>query len=233
MGRPVKNLTGIRVGRLIVIKQVGFSKQHNALWLCKCDCGNEKVIVSSSLVTGDSQSCGCYMKDKSIEAHLTHGCSGKNITPEYSSWSGMKERCLNKKHMGFYSYGGRGITICDEWINSFETFLRDMGIRPKGTSLDRIDVNGNYCKENCRWATPREQRRNTRNTTIVVICGLPVSLPDLYDSIDIGISTINERRKHGYSTICALWLPVSRKTAEQRRFGDFARNNKRLSSLKF
>lgn len=125
--------------------------------LCRCSCGVEREVHKPHLLRGKSKSCGCYK----LERTTKHG--GTN-SPEYHSWQAMKNRCLNPNHPAYHNYGGRGIGICDEWVNDFAKFLEDMGTRLVITqSLDRIDVDGNYEPSNCRWATCVEQNNNKRN----------------------------------------------------------------------
>lgn len=148
-----------RVGRLLVLKVVGRSKGGSLLWLCICDCGNTCEAVSSSLNKGLKQSCGCLYNEIKGKQKVTHG---RSKTREYNSWMAMKERCYNSKTDYYHLYGGRGITVCEEWKHSFESFYSAMGDCPKGMSLDRIDSNGNYEPGNCRWSTPSVQGFNTR-----------------------------------------------------------------------
>jgi hypothetical protein len=124
-------------------------------WLARCICSKEKLVYIDHLTSGKSKSCSCQTKG-------THKMTGSR---EYRSWSAAKNRCESPNNDRYKSYGGRGIKMSTEWSKSFEIFLADMGIRPPNTSLDRIDVNGDYCKENCRWATPKEQSNNTRAST--------------------------------------------------------------------
>lgn len=131
--------------------------------LCRCDCGKEKVISQSNLRTGRTRSCGCLVSEN---ARLNTGAPVKHEqcwSPTYSSWAGMKDRCTNQNHKSYNNYGGRGITVCERWMD-FRNFLEDMGERPDGMSIDRIDVNGAYEPGNCRWATAQQQSLNKRNS---------------------------------------------------------------------
>ena len=127
---------------------------------CLCDCGNITITREYNVRKGLRYSCGCYQRAKATQnkGKLTHGLT---YTPEYESWCKMKSRCHNEKNNRYYRYGGRGIKVCDEWVNSFENFYRDMGNKPgKEYSIDRIDNDGDYCPANCRWATPKQQVEN-------------------------------------------------------------------------
>jgi len=153
---------GQKFGRLTVVKGAGSDKHQRILYECRCDCGTFTVVLATLLRTGRTQSCGCLRLERSIEAaKLSNRTHGMKQAPEYRTWCHMKERCSNSSCSDYRDYGGRGITVCERWKNSFENFYADIGPRPSPKhSIDRIDSNGNYEPGNCRWATPLQQSRN-------------------------------------------------------------------------
>ncbi len=177
---------GDRIGILTVVGFAGRDKKSNKLWLVKCDCGSEPYArTQSQLSQGLTKSCGCLRRARG-RAMLTgnsngwiHGhASGGKVSIEYASWMSMIARCENKKHSQFKDYGGRGITVCGEWRYSFETFLADMGMRPEKHTLDRIDNDKGYSKDNCRWSDRRTQTLNSRTPVFVEYKGNRLCLKD-------------------------------------------------------
>jgi hypothetical protein len=161
------DFTGVRVGRLIPLRAVGKSKL-GILWLCRCDCGTETVVPTSSLRTESTKSCGCYRLEVLRTGSITHG---QSRTPEHYTYCHMKSRCLNPKNRGYKNYGGRGIQVCERWkgLDGFANFLADVGPKPgQRYSIDRIDVNGHYEPGNVRWALPKVQGQNKRSTRWIV-----------------------------------------------------------------
>lgn len=163
MGRPIKNEVGNTYGRLTVTHfggvQLKPSGQKYTTWSCLCSCGQSVTVVSSALRQGRTQSCGCLHKELTSVASKKHGASG---TPTYQSYRGMLERCFIEDSPAYRNYGGRGITVCDRWLESFENFLEDMGEKSDDLSLDRVDNSLGYFADNCRWATRSVQNFNKR-----------------------------------------------------------------------
>lgn len=158
------DLTGCTFGFLTVVSRSDRPEtisNTRAQWLCVCKCGNTLRVKGASLRHGPTKSCGCRRIEMIRRLKVKHGQAGR--TREYASWSSMLTRCRNQRSTKYPEYGGRGISVCERW-HDFRLFFQDMGTRPEGTSLDRINVNGNYEASNCRWATPAEQSSNRRKT---------------------------------------------------------------------
>lgn len=170
MTAPKIDLVGQRFTRLVVVARAPSDKYYRARWLCRCDCGTEIVSRADDLLKGCTKSCSCLrreMQDAMRRSRRGKGWAPNNKrTPEYRAWCLMKARCYRASCSAYQYYGGRGIIVCDRWRTSFDAFLEDMGPRPDGMSLDRIDFNGSYEPTNCRWATATQQARNSRQVRL-------------------------------------------------------------------
>ncbi|WP_257541053.1 hypothetical protein [Sphingobium sp. CFD-1] len=177
--KKVKDRTGERWGRLTVLGYVGtltVSNRSNAGFLCRCDCGEEKVVAGTHLQSGLVASCGCLHRDVS-GGKPKHGAWSH---PLYGRWNQMQQRCFNPSHQDYHDYGGRGITVCDRWRGDHGVlnFIADMGDCPDGMTLDRRDVDGNYEPGNCRWATVVEQNRNRRSNRHILYNGTRMTIAE-------------------------------------------------------
>lgn len=161
------NLTGRKFSRLEVLS-FSHIKNSGTFWNVRCDCGSVKKVRGTKLTAGTTRSCGCLAREVTKESRRTHGLTK---SAEYKAWIHIRSRCLYKKDKKYYLYGGRGIKVCERWMK-FENFYKDMGDKPSPDhSIDRIDSNGNYEPENCRWATAKEQSRNTRRNIYLDVEG--------------------------------------------------------------
>ncbi len=199
MGKA-KDLTGQTFNQLTVISSQG-SKNGKFYWLCACTCGETAIVRGSHLTSGNTQSCGCLEK----ASKLTHG---KRHDPSYKIYRGILDRCYNSANPSYSYYGGRGIKVCDRWRESIENFLLDVGKRPNGASIDRIDNNGNYEPNNCRWASRREQQANRRDNRRLTLNGETKSLTEWATLHNLKPKTIKSRLRLGWSTEKALTTPT-------------------------
>jgi hypothetical protein len=175
-------------------------KNHTAYQVCQCECGNAGVHNAASLRRGNSLSCGCLHKESVARNGRANRTHGKTNTSEYKCWRSMKRRCESQVVRSYKDYGGRGIKVCDRWLgdSGFENFFQDMGSKPSSKhSIDRVDVNGNYCPGNCRWATDSEQRRNRRTSKIITHSGKSQCVQDWASELGIPASTLRHRIKAG------------------------------------
>ena len=207
MGAKSIDLTGHRFERLVVL---GKSKVRiygrQLAWDCQCDCGVIKPMLTSVLNSGSTKSCGCLGRECQPPVLTKHGMckySGFKI------WQGMLSRCNKVNDHNYHYYGGRGIKVCERWLDP-RNFAKDMGEKPPGCSLDRIDTNGNYCPENCRWATPAQQGANKRNNRMLEHDGQVLHLSEWCRRLGIKPSTVSNRLNAGMDPSLALTMPPRR-----------------------
>ena len=206
MGRKGIDLTGKRFAMLVAIRQVDNEKDKNhSFWECQCDCGNRIIVRKDTLVKGYPKNCGCSLVENGQQKH------GYSYTNIYGILQGMKDRCYNKNNHAYHLYGGRGIKVCDEWLKSTEAFIKwsyENGYvdgKPRSEqSIDRIDVNGDYCPENCRWVDKDIQNYNKRCTRKVVINGQEKTLLDLHNEYGISIVVLRSRYQRYIKGKCTI-----------------------------
>lgn len=201
----IVEMTGKRFGRWYVVSRAyPIVNNKFAYWNCVCDCGKEKVVLGTTLRNGRSKSCSCLRG----EHQRVHGCaiSGK-IHPEYRVWMGMRRRCSNPKHWAWKYYGGRGITVCKRW-DSFVNFFSDLGCRPTPKhQLERINNSGNYEPSNCKWATRKEEMRNTRQNHLLTFNEQTLCVKEWSEKTGLRYTTLLGRIQDGWSVSAALSLP--------------------------
>ena len=206
------DLTGHKYGRLTVLSRAG--KEY--AWNCICECGTQRKVFSSSLRTGRSKSCGCLLREvasaQSKALRVTHGgCIGGN-SPVYSVYRAMLDRCGNENTPNFASYGGRGIKVCPRWLEGFAAFAEDMGNRPNGGSIERIDNDKGYSPDNCRWATRKEQNRNTRRNKVLDHGGKSLCISEWAEVAGIHEAIIRQRLTLGWPVDRVLTEPAKKIT---------------------
>lgn len=200
MGRTRIDLTGQRFAYLLVQEFAGSNKRNESLWLCKCDCGNTKIVRGAKLKEGEVKSCGC------MHYPIKHGMTDTRL---YHIWRTMKARCTDPNSVKFPYYGARGIKVCDDWLDSFESFCSwsmANGYADK-LSIDRIDNDGNYCPENCRWATREEQANNTRTNRFIDFNGEKHTIAEWSRINGISKAALYHRLERGWSVEDALTVP--------------------------
>ena len=198
------DLTGQRFSAVVVLERAENSKRNEVMWRCRCDCGKEFITRARSLRSGEVTSCGCLGKEHAVaamkKANTKHGASPhRGYTKLYNTWLRMKGRCNRPTATSYKYYGGRGISVCEEWENDFAVF-RDWALAngyKEGLSIDRIDVNGNYCPENCRWITMKEQQKNKRNVNPITWNGETHTIPEWAEITGIGYGVLYKRIKEG------------------------------------
>lgn len=195
------DLVGRRYGRWTVLSFSHKKPAGEIMWNCRCECGKERPVKAASLESGRSTSCGCFHR----EQVSNHGMTG---LPTFKSWESMKQRCLNPNATSHDRYGGRGITIHEAWINSFDQFLADMGERPEGTTLDRIDPDGNYEPSNCRWAGLKTQQRNRNVTPTLTHDGVTRTFAEWSELTGVSSKILSWRIKNGWGAEKTLTTPA-------------------------
>lgn len=205
-----KDLTGKRFGRYTVIRREDNNKHGASMWLCECDCGKRKIVMGQHLRGGHTLSCGCYSKELLIKNKTKHNKSYSRI---YHEWQYIKRRCYNPNYKYYSYYGGRGITICDEWLSdfaNFQTWALSNGYDDTLT-LDRIDSNGNYEPNNCRWSTRKEQQNNRSTNLFFTIDGETKTLSQWCDIYNVPHERTRHRVKKGWDILDALTTPPNKK----------------------
>lgn len=206
--KRIEDLTGRKFGRLTVLGIESSNNKQGVHWLCKCDCGNFAIVSASHLKNGHTKSCGCWLKENSRNINLSHGMAKSRI---YTLWRAMKQRCTNPSVCNYYDYGGRGVTVCDEWMdfgNFYEWALANG--YAENLSIDRIDNNAGYCPENCRWVDVKTQANNRRSNKIIEYNGERHTLSEWGSIVGIRAGTIGERLRRGWPIEKALTMPTKR-----------------------
>lgn len=202
------DLRGQKFRFLTVIDRIKSPSTGRWAWLCQCECGQTAECQTGHLRSGHAASCGCKHAELSGNASRKHGLEQ---TPEYKAWLSIKQRCYNTKNPGYALYGARGITVCAEWLFDPAKFYRDLGPRPSPQhSLDRINNNGPYSPENCRWATKAQQTRNRRITQTIVVDGERIAVSEAAERFGLNPGTLKSRLARGKTVADALCAPISK-----------------------
>ena len=213
-----KNISGQRFGRLVALSAEGKTENNTTIWKCQCDCGNTKCVPISRLTSGKTRSCGCLAKEVSSQVHkgntdrVTHAGSDERL---YCIYRAMIRRCYNKNDKRFRNYGGRGIKVCDIWLNDYSEFRRfavEQGYDEKAkygeTTIDRIDTNGDYSPGNCRFVNMKTQQNNRTNNHVLLFAGEEKTISEWAEELGISRKTIVSRLHYGWSVEKALSEPV-------------------------
>ena len=191
-----QNLLGIQFGNLTVVEFVGKTKNSTSLWKCYCSlCGNFNTVDTASLNRG-TKSCMCINSMRCVEKNTTHDMT---YSREYKTYRGMLDRCYAENNTNYSNYGGRGIKVCKKWLESFENFYSDMGERPQLTSIERIDANGNYEPNNCKWATSKEQSNNKRSSRKFEYKSETLTIKEIASKYNINYNRLKQRILYGWS----------------------------------
>lgn len=214
------NIANRRFAKLTAVRHVGFNSHRKAMWLCKCDCGLEVIVVGGNLISGGTTSCGCEQRrlasDRMRQRNFKHGHATGSFSPEYRAFTSMHRRCKYPSVAGYKNYGGRGIRVCKRW-SSFQNFFRDMGPKPAMHTLERKNPDGDYKPSNCKWATNLEQQRNRRNTRYVVLDGERIALAALCERFNMDYDAVRNRLDDGWGVEMALTEPIRKRSGLQRQ----------------
>lgn len=214
-----EDLTGKKFNRLTVIERAGSNKNKQALWLCKCDCGNEVKVISADLKSGHTKSCGCLHIQRIIQYNKqTKSTHNMTNTRLYKIWYTMKQRCYYTKHKSYNNYGAKGIRICQEWINDFQSFYDwaikngyDENAKYGKCTLDRIDVNGNYEPDNCRWVDMKVQTRNRTNNHLLTYNGETHCISEWAEKLNIPKYAIMNRLRQKWNLQKIFNTPIRKR----------------------
>ena len=198
------DLTGQKFNRLTAIRR---DPKRPLNWFFQCDCGTIKSQQAGNVKSGAVKSCGCLFREMLDERVAVGYANGENKHPLFDLWAGMIARCENPNHKGFHNYGGKGVKVCSRW-KDFMTFVKDVGDRPEGTSLDRIRSEGDYEPGNWRWATPKEQSLNTKRNVYLELSGVRLTVSEWSEKLGIDQRTLNRRRQLGWSDEQILTIPI-------------------------
>lgn len=202
-----EDLTNKKIGRLTVLEFFGY-KNNKVIWKCRCDCGNITYVVHGNLIHNSTKSCGCLQKELLSKRSITHNLTKTKI---YSTWIDIKKRCYNVNSISYCNYGGRGITVCDEWKNDFKSFYNwsMQNGYDETLSIDRINNNGNYEPSNCRWVDRKTQNNNTRHNHYITYNGKTLTLAQWSEELGLTYSCLKSRiNKHHWSIEKALTTPA-------------------------
>jgi len=206
------DITGVKFGRLTPLGISGHRKNYPSqyCWFCKCDCGNIISVGRGDLVSKNTSSCGCLASESKKSVNTIHGHDRKGIVEKtYKIWTSMRQRCRNPNDTSYHGYGGRGINVCDRW-DSYANFINDMGPRPVGTSIDRINNDGDYEPSNCRWATKSEQSNNKRTSRFIEIDGIKMTMSEWELKMGLNVGMVSRRIKSGWPPEMAVLTPIKR-----------------------